>query len=399
MRYRFGDCEIDLASKELLVAGETRPIEPQVFDLLCLFLGKPGRVISRDELIEVVWRGRVVSDSAVSARINAARAAIGDDGTRQLWIRTVPRRGFRFVGEVQAAPGRAYSDRDVAATQKVQFCRSADGTRIAFGTSGSGPPLVRAGHWLTHLEHDWHSPLWRPLLEALSQRYQLTRHDQRGNGLSDWNVASLSLEHFVEDLEAVVDAAGLKRFGLYGTSQGAAIAISYAARHPDRVSHLILHGGYHRGRLVRVSDAEREEASAILTLMRHGWGRRGSPFIRAFATMFIPDGTPEQLNSLADLQSRTTPPENAARIRTAIDMFDVTDLLPAIRVPTLVFHAREDGIQPLDQGRELAEGIAGAEFVLLESRNHVLLPQEPAWLDFFSRMDGFLARTAHAPLR
>ena len=195
----------------------------------------------------------------------------------------------------------------------------------------------------------------------------------------------------MQDLEAVVDAAGLRRFALYGTSQGAAIAIAYAACHPDRVSHLVLHGGYPRGRLLRASDAEREQGSAILTLIRHGWGKQGSPFIRAFATMFIPGGTPEQLNSLAELQLRTTSPENAARIRAAIDTFDVRDTLPKIRVPTLVFHAREDGIQPLDQGRELAEGIPGAEFVLLESPNHVLLPQEPAWLDFFSRLETFLA--------
>jgi pimeloyl-ACP methyl ester carboxylesterase/DNA-binding winged helix-turn-helix (wHTH) protein len=384
-----------LESQELLVSGEARPVEPQVFDLLCLFVKERGKLISRDELIKVVWSGRVVSDSAVSARINAARTAIGDDGARQEWIRTVPRRGFRFVGEVEVLPDQQSAGSgagDSVSRQKVQFCRSSDGTRIAYGTIGSGPPLVKAGHWLTHLEHDWHSPVWRPFLEKLSGHYQVTRYDQRGNGLSDWDVPSFSLEHFVQDLQAVVDAAGLKRFALYGTSQGAAIAIAYAARHPDRVSHLILHGGYHKGRLLRISGAEREQGSAILTLIRHGWGKQGSPFIQAFATMFIPGGTREQLDSLAELQLRTTSPENAACIRAAIDTFDVTDLLPNVRLPTLVFHAREDGIQPLDQGRELADGIPGAEFVLLESRNHVLLPQEPAWVDFFAELDGFLAR-------
>jgi pimeloyl-ACP methyl ester carboxylesterase len=384
-----------LESQELLVLGEVRSIEPQVFDLLCLFVREPGRLISRDELIEVVWGGRVISDSAISARINAARAAIGDNGTRQQWIKTVPRRGFRFIGEVEVLPdpriGGGGAGIGNSAKQRVQFCRSSDGTRIAFGTSGSGPPLVKAGHWLTHLEHDWHSPLWRPLLEKLSHRYQVTRYDQRGNGLSDWEVSSFSLEHFVQDLEAVVDASGLKRFALYGTSQGAAIAISFAERHPDQVSHLILHGGYHKGRMLRLSGAEREQGSAILTLIRHGWGKQGSPLSQAFATMFIPSGTREQLDSLAELQLRTTSPENAACIRAAIDTFEVTGLLSNIKVPTLVLHAREDGIHPLDQGRELAEGIPGAEFVLLESRNHVLLPQEPAWLNFFSHLDTFLA--------
>jgi len=395
MRYRFGQCELAPDTHELVVAGQARPIEPQVFDLLLHLVKARDRVVSPEELIEAVWKRRIVSDSAISARVSAARAAIGDDGQRQEWIRTISRRGFRFVGAVEetgaadaaaAKPGAPPgSDR-----QRVAFCRSADGTRIAYATSGDGVPLVKAGNWLTHLEHDWTSPVWRPMLDRLDASFRLVRYDQRGNGLSDWDVSDFSLERFVEDLEAVVDAAGLDRFPLYATSQGVPIAIGYAARHPDRVTRLILQGGYEQGRLVRMAESERAQGEAILTLIRHGWGKRGSPFISAFASMFMPGGDREQIGSLADLQRRTTSPENAAAIRAAIDRFDVSELLARIEAPTLVIHARDDGIQPLEQGRQLAAGIRNAEFLMLDSANHIVLPQEEAWPVLFDALDRFV---------
>lgn len=395
MRYRFGQCELAPDTHELVVAGQARPIEPQVFDLLLHLVKARDRVVSPEELIEAVWKRRIVSDSAISARVSAASAAIGDDGQRQEWIRTISRRGFRFVGAVEetgaadaaaAKPGAPPgSDR-----QRVAFCRSADGTRIAYATSGDGVPLVKAGNWLTHLEHDWTSPVWRPMLDRLDASFRLVRYDQRGNGLSDWDVSDFSLERFVEDLEAVVDAAGLDRFPLYATSQGVPIAIGYAARHPDRVTRLILQGGYEQGRLVRMAESERAQGEAILTLIRHGWGKRGSPFIAAFASMFMPGGDREQIGSLADLQRRTTSPENAASIRAAIDRFDVSELLARIEAPTLVIHARDDGIQPLEQGRQLAAGIRNAEFLMLDSANHIVLPQEEAWPVLFDALDRFV---------
>lgn len=399
MRYRFGAFELIPETRELLAAGEPCAIEPQVFDLLHHLVCERDRVVSQDDLIAAVWQGRIVSDSAISARISAARAAIGDDGKRQDWIRTVPRRGFRFIGQVEAveASRRAPATAPDPGTshQRVAFCRSRDGTRIAYATSGAGYPMVKAGHWLTHLEHDWHSPLWRPLLDRLGQRFSLLRYDQRGNGLSDWSVTDFGLERFVEDLEAAIDAAGLERFALYGRSQGAPIALAYARRHPDRLSHLVLHGGFVKGRMVR-SGADREQGQAILTLIRHGWGKANSPFIKAFATMFIPDGSREQIDSLAELQRLTTSPDNAAALRWTIDHFDVSDLLDGIAVPTLVIHADDDGIQPLDQGRELASQIPGAEFQLLESRNHVIVPGEPAWPVLFDRLERFIL-SAPAP--
>lgn len=391
MRYRFGPYVLAPETRELLAAGIARPIEPQVFDLLCHLVGAHERVVSTDELIEAVWNGRIVSDSAISARISAARAAIGDDGKRQEWIRTIPRRGFRFVGPVEeAGPARPAGVSSHADSQSIAFCRSADGTRIARAASGGGYPLVKAGHWLTHLDHDWHSPIWRPFLDRLNEKFRVVRYDQRGNGLSEWDVADFSFDRFVEDLEAVVDACGLDRFALYGTSQGAPIAAAYASRHPDRVSHLVLHGGYEKGRLVRAAEEDRAQAEAILTLMRNGWGRANSPFIDAFATMFIPGGSREAIDSLVDLQRLTTSPGNAVAIRRAVDGFDVGDLLGAIRSPTLVIHARDDGVQPLEQGYRLATRIPAAEFLMLDSRNHVILPGERAWDVLFDSLARFI---------
>lgn len=395
MHYRFGHCELSTDSRELRVEGAPVRVEPKVFDLLCCFVEHPGRLLSHDELIERVWGGRIVSDSAIGARISAARAAIGDDGARQELTLTLPRRGFRFLPTVEtgnptetASVGRKSSGK----RHNARFCQSPDGTRIAYATIGSGYPLARAGHWLTHLEYDWRSPLWRPFLQGLSESFSLTRYDQRGNGLSDWDVADLSLARCVDDLEAVADDAHLDRFALYGTSQGVPIAIAYTIRHPERVSHLILHGGYRRGRLVRTSAQERAEGEAILTLIRHGWGRTDGAFVQAFSSMFIPGAETDQLRSLAELQRRSTSPENAARLRKAVDHFDVSDILHQISAPTLVLHARDDGIHPLDQGRKLAADIPGAEFVLLESGNHVLLETEAAWNDFFNEIEAFTKR-------
>jgi DNA-binding winged helix-turn-helix (wHTH) protein/pimeloyl-ACP methyl ester carboxylesterase len=396
MRYRFGSFELVQETRELLVSGRPRPVEPQVFDLLCQLLRARDRVVSQDELIASVWNRRIVSDAAISARISAARSAIDDDGKTQRWIRTVPRRGFRFVGAVETddEPSRAAAvdAQTQHRRQRIGFCRSRDGTRIAYATSGGGYPLVKVGHWLTHLEHDWNSPIWRPMLERLSGGFHLVRYDQRGNGLSDWHVGDLSLDRFVDDLEAVIDHAGLARVAIYGTSQGAPTAIAFAHRHPGRVSHLVLHGGFEKGRLIRADDGERAQAEAILTLMRHGWGKPGSAFIDAFAALFIPDGNREQTQALVDLQKQTTSPENAVALRTTVDRLDVSNLVQTLDVQTLVLHSRHDAVQPIDQGCQLASRIPGAEFVMLESRNHIILPQEKAWPILFERLEDFVLK-------
>ncbi len=386
MIYAFLEYSIDTDARELRQRGEVHALEPQVFDLLVTLIEHRDRVMPRHELIERVWGGRFTSDSAVDARINAARKALGDSGKHQHIIRTVPRHGHRFVAPVTVT---ARTGPDCGASpvshegQRTHFCQSRDGTRIAFAQTGSGQALVRSGHYLTHLEHDWRSPVWQPFLAEMGRHFNITRYDQRGGGLSDWSVEDLCLERFVEDLEAVVDAAGLDQFVLYGASQGAPVSVAYAARHPERIARLILHGGYAQGRMVRGSRKEQAHAEAVQTLIRQGWGQPGSAFLKALSAMFMPGGSREQIDYLATMQQQSASAENAARLRSVIDRFDVTPLLGQIRVPTLVIHANNDSIHPLEQGRLLATGIPGAEFVMLDSPNHVLVEGEPAWIRFF----------------
>ena len=391
MKYRFGTCTLCPDSHTLEVDGTIVHVEPQVFDILLLLVTHADRLVSHDQLMSDIWNGRIVSDATVSARISAARAVIGDDGQRQEWIRTVPRRGFRFVGVVEQIDQEPSTSaaQSVDERQRIGMCRSRDGLRIAYARSGSGPPLVRAGHWLTHLEHDWNSPIWRPILDEMGRSFTLWRYDQRGNGLSAHDVDDLSLDAAVEDLAAVVTAAGLDRFMLYGISQGSPVAIRYTVQNPEKVSHLILHGGYERGRCLRDTPGEAAMSEAMVTMIREGWGRSGSAFLRMFAAMYIPGGSTEQIASLAELQRLCTPVENAWRLRQASDGFSVRGELQEVSVPTLVIHARDDAVHPLSEGLALAEGIPGAQFVMLESGNHVILPQEPAWEVLFSELRHF----------
>ncbi|HEV7368298.1 alpha/beta fold hydrolase [Arenibaculum sp.] len=397
MAYRFGPYAIDVSRRELRRDGGLVHVEPQVFDLLRYLVENGGRVVGKDELLDAVWQGRIVSEATLSSRINAARRAIGDTGERQCYIRTVSRRGFLFAGEIvppvdlprPGAPEGSF--RGPGEGQEVRFCRSADGVRVAMATSGRGDVLVKTANWLNHVEYDWHSPLLRPFLQGLSGRHRLVRYDERGCGLSDRDVKDISFEGFVRDLEAVVDALALHRFSLIGISQGAAVAVAFAARHPERVEKLVLHGGYALGRRRRNSLAHEEQADAFVTLMRHGWGDEHSAFMQAFSSIYIPRGTPEQVRWFTDLQRMSTSAENAVRIRDACDRIDVVDLLPRVRAPTLVTHSRFDHVAPFEQGRLVAASIPDARLVALESDNHAILPDEPAWATWTREIEAFLA--------
>lgn len=262
--------------------------------------------------------------------------------------------------------------------------------RIAYAEVGQGPPLLKAANWLNHLEYDWESPIWSHLLHELAAEHQLIRYDERGNGLSDWDVDDISFEDFVRDLESVVEATGIDRFALLGISQGCAVSIAYAVRHPERVSHLVLYGGFARGKRKRGSPKEVEQADALLTLMRQGWGRENPAFRQIFTSLFIPGATAEQVQWFNDLQRKTASPENAVRIRHAVDDIDVTDLLAHVTVPTLVLHCRSDAVQPFEEGRTLAAGIRGARFVALEGHNHLILEGDPGWRRFLDEVRNFL---------
>ena len=280
-----------------------------------------------------------------------------------------------------------------AIPQQIRFCESHDGVRIAYAASGTGPPLVKAANWLSHLEFDGASPVWAHWLRALSLNNTLVRYDARGCGLSDWD-AELSFEAWVRDLEAVVDAIGCERFPLLGISQGASIAIAYAVRHPERVSHLVLHGGYARGRLKWSGSAKaREEADMMIQLAELGWGQQNPAFRQFFTTQFIPDGTPEQHQWFNELERLSTSPVNAGRFMRVLNSIDIVALLPQVACPTLVFHSVRDARVPFDEGRLVATMIKDARFVPLESNNHLLLEAESAWSRWISELRAFLPAT------
>lgn len=389
---------LDIERRELRRGPELIAVEPQVFDLLVYLVQNRERVVTKDDLIASVWGGRIVSESTLTSRINAARKAVGDSGDQQRLIRTIARKGIRFVGAVsdaaaQPTPNVSTHAQSTTAPlhQEVHFSTSSDGVRIAYAEVGSGTPLLRSGHWLTHLEYDWESPVWRSFLQEIAAGRRLIRYDARGNGLSDWEVDEISFDAFVRDMESVVEATGLDKFDLLGVSQGAAISIAYAARHPERVKHLVLYGGFARGRRMRGSQQEIANSEAIATLMRQGWGQENPAFRQMFTSLFIPGATSEQMQWFNDLQRITTSPDNAVRLRHAVDVIDVTDLLPRVKSPTLVLHCRNDAVQPFEEGRRLAAGIAGARFVTLEGRNHIILPGDPSWARFFEEVKAFLS--------
>ena len=389
--YSFGEYELDTKRHELRRANERLHIEPQVFDVLAYLFASRDRLVTKEELLDGVWGHRYVAPTTLNSRIKHARQAVGDDGASQRVIRTVHGLGFRVVADVEERSGAPVAT-ESSLEQRIQFCTTTDDVRIAYATSGSGPPLVKPANWLTHVEHDWKSPVWRHWLRELSREHTLIRYDERGSGLSDREVDDLSFDAWVRDLETVVDAIGLERFPLLGLSQGCAVAIAYAARHPERVSRLVLYGGYAEGAIARARTPEElEEATMIMHQMPLGWGRDNPAFRLFFAARFLPEGTPEQMRWFSELQRITTTPEIAVRLRSTAADIDVTDLAPRVRAPTLVLHATGDGVVPFDQGRLLAALVPGARFISLESRNHVLLEGEPAWMRFVDEVHRFLA--------
>lgn len=393
MRYFFADCELDTASHTFLRDGEKVPLEPQVFDLLHLLADRAGQLVTKDELIDEVWNGRIVSDAAISARINAARTAVGDNGKDQRVIRTISRRGFEMTAKVSGEATVAGATLP-GMTQTVRYASAPDGTQIAYAISGTGPPLMRAGHFLTHLEKDWQSSVFWPAIEAFSENHTLVRYDQRGTGLSQTDIDELSIEAYSDDLLAVADAAGLKKFPIFATSQGVPVSIHFAAHHPDRVSRLVLCGGFAQGRSIRDHNYSRDEAEALMTLVRMGWGKPDSAFMSAFISMFCPDASREERLSLVESQIASATPELAARIRLTIDRFDVTGSLASVQAPTLVIHASGDALHPVSQGRLLAAKIPNAEFRQIESNNHIFLRSTPAWDEIMSATLAFLDRDA-----
>jgi pimeloyl-ACP methyl ester carboxylesterase len=275
--------------------------------------------------------------------------------------------------------------------QIIRYCSASDGVRIAYAVTGNGPVLVKTANWLNHLELDWGSPLWGRMVGGLSEHFRLVRYDERGNGMSDWDVEDLSFEALVSDLEATVDAVGLERFPLFGLSQGAAVSIEYAVRHPHRVSHLILLGGYSCG-WRHHADAELvAQREAVITLVKHGWGKDSPVYRQIFSESFTPSATPDELDWFNHFQRQTVSPANARAFLELFSRIDVRHRLDALDLPTLVLHARGDQRVGMEQAIELATSIKGASLVTLDSDNHILRANEPAMEVVLERIRQFLA--------
>ncbi len=398
--YQFGMFRLEVSERRLLREGAEIPLRLKVFDTLCVLVENAGRLVTKEELLQKIWPNTVVEENNLNHNISTIRKALGEKATGQSFIETVPRVGYRFVAPTvplgpstdtkSASPD---SERNVSEPprQQIRFCTAPDGVRIAYSTVGSGYPLLKAANWLNHIDLEWNSPVWRHWIRELGARHSFIRYDERGNGLSDWNVPDMSFEAWVRDLETVVEAAGVEQFALMGISQGASVAVAYTVRHPERVSHLILLGGYSRGWEHRGRQDAIEARRALKTLVRLDWGKQNPAFARMFASAYIPEATsPDHESWLTDLQHISTSPENAAAIMDTCDVINVRELLPRVRRPTLVFHCDRDRVIPAEEGRILASEIPDARFVPLSGANHLILEEEPAWRVFLQEVGSFL---------
>ena len=335
--------------------------------------------------------GLCISDMVRQAIVGKIELAFDDLGARELKNIDTPVRVWQWRqdpvdGEIDPA-----ADSKAPPEQQIKFCTAADGTTIAYAVIGKGAPLVKAPNWMNHLEYDWQSPVWRHVLRELSRDNTLIRFDQRGNGLSDRHVADLSFDSMVGDLARVVDATGLDRFALFGISQGCLYSIAYAAQFPERISRLVLYGGFAMGGIKSGNDYYIEQAELYRQMILQGWGKDNPAFRQFFTSLFMPDASTEQMDWFNELQRMTTSAKTAARLVDLVANADVTGLLAEIKAPTLVLHCRDDGIAPFEAGRRMAARIPNARFVALEGRNHLILEDEPAWPRFLAEVRRFLA--------
>ena len=399
MIYRFNQCTLDTERYQLSLRDKPVSVEPLVFDLLVYLVENRDRVVSREELLDNLWEGKVVTDSALGARLKDARKAVQDSGSKQTVIKTFHSRGYQFIAETtDATANLATPESQVSSKVKigladqspVRFCSSADGVSIAHAGVGEGYPLVAVASWMSHLEEDWSNPTWEHYLSNLAEDFRVIRYDQRGNGMSDWDNVDISFDRMVDDLKAVIDCYDYEKVALFGPSQAASVSIAYAQRFPEKVSHLILYGAYARGRCKRGNPEGIEESKALVTLIRQSWGRN-NPMVRQMMTsLFMPDASPEESNWFNEFQRTCGPSENIARFRELFDGMDVSSLLAEINIPTLVIHCVGDSVAPLSEGRLIASRIPDARLVTLNSNNHMVFENEPGFKRFLDAVHDFM---------
>ncbi len=390
--YRFGPFQLDVRERRLSRGPELIPLRLKVFDTLRVLVESAGKLLTKQELLDAVWPETTVEENNLNHNVSVLRKALGERATGQRYIETVPRVGYRFIAGVEATQPREGAAVASAARlrQEIRYCTSSDGVRLAYATIGSGPPLVKASNWLTHLDFEWDSPIWRHWWSALSLHHRIVRYDERGNGMSQRDVGDVNFDTWVKDLETVVDAAGLDRFPLLGISRGGPIAIAYAVKHPERVTHLVLYGAFAAGVNHVGSPGQIEARRALASLVRLGWGLKNPAFCRTFTCRFIPAATPEHQQWFDELQRVSTSPENAALLMERDDNLDVRPLLSNVQTPTLVIHCDRDRAVPAEAGRQIAAAIPNARYVSLPGPNHLMLEEEPAWAMFLEELGLFL---------
>jgi pimeloyl-ACP methyl ester carboxylesterase/DNA-binding winged helix-turn-helix (wHTH) protein len=393
--YQFGPFRLDVRERRLSRGCEVVPLRLKVFDTLRVLVENAGRLVTKQELLDTVWPETTVEENNLNHNVSVLRKALEDRATGQQYIETVPRVGYRFAAPVEiiAAPAQRFASSPSPAArprQEIRYCTSTDGVRLAYATAGSGPPLVKASNWLTHLDFEWGSPIWRHWYAELSRHHRLVRYDERGNGMSQRDVPDVSFDTWVRDLETVVDAAGLDRFPLLGISRGGSIAIAYAVTHPERVTHLVLYGAFATGLNHFGTPQQLEARRALTSLVRLGWGLNNPAFCKTFTCAFIPEATPEHEKWFDELQRISTSPENAARLMERDGDIDVRPLLSQIKIPTLVIHCDRDHAVKPERGRQVAAGIPGARYVSLPGANHLMREEEPAWSLFLEELALFL---------
>ena len=401
--YEFGEFRLEVAEHRLSRGGSVIPLTGKALSTLRALVERHGKLVPKPELMSLVWPETVVEENNLDRNISTLRKALGEQASGEPFIETVPRMGYRFVAAVNeigeredAARGSSEiseEEREDAPTprQEIRYCVSKDNVRLAYATIGEGFPIVKVATCFNHLGFEWEGPIWRHWVRDLTAGRSLLRYDGRGNGLSEWDVSDMSFEAWVRDLETVVDAAGLEKFALLGQSQGGAVSIEYAVRHPERVSHLILCGAYARGAYHRGSAEAVEIRNALETLVQLNWGATNPAFLNTVTSMYIPEhSSVEEQEWFRQLQSVSVSTANLVEFMRSCDAITVRDVLGKVSVPTIVFHCDKDKIAPMAEGRILAAEIPGARFVPLVSGNHILMAKEPAWKVFREELAEFL---------
>jgi DNA-binding winged helix-turn-helix (wHTH) protein/pimeloyl-ACP methyl ester carboxylesterase len=393
--FRFGGYELEPAARELRNKSGPVHVEQQVFDVLRHLVEHRERVVPKTELLDEVWGDRFVSESALTSRIKSARQAVGDSGERQLVIKTIHGVGYRFVAEVDALQRDGHARGLLNLDLRIRFVEAAGGVSLAVAETGEGSYLVKTATWLTQVDKDTdNSPVWGHWVRALSRRYRYVRYDPRGCGLSDRDLAGhdlTKLDLWIDDLRRVIDDLGQERVALLGISQGGPVAVGFAARYPERVSHMILYGTYARGMRRRGDPIQSDAAGLQVDLARVGWGIENDSFREIFARQFVPDAQSDEVAWFNNQLHTTTNSTNAPLLEGAFHEVDVSDLARQVVTPTLVQHAVGDRAVPFEEGRHLAGLIPGARFVPLESRNHILLQRDAAFPQFINEIERFTA--------